>query len=53
MVFLAPLDELRAYRLEMGTRINAEGLTNLYNFWAIKLLKKSMKTLRRINLSTL
>ncbi|RZF20720.1 peroxide stress protein YaaA [Halobacteriovorax vibrionivorans] len=37
---LAPLDELRAYRLEMGTRINAEGLTNLYNFWGDKIVEK-------------
>lgn len=37
---LSPLDELRAYRLEMGTRINGEGLTNLYNFWGEKIVEK-------------
>ncbi len=37
---LAPFDELRAYRLEMGTRINSEGLTNLYKFWGDKIVTK-------------
>ncbi|WP_412470605.1 peroxide stress protein YaaA [Halobacteriovorax sp. RT-2-4] len=37
---LAPFDELRAYRLEMGTRINGQGLTNLYNFWGEKIVEK-------------
>lgn len=37
---LGPFDELRAYRLEMGTRINTQGLTNLYNFWGDKIVSK-------------
>lgn len=44
---LSPLDELRAYRLEMGTRINGEGLTNLYNFWDDKIVQKINEDAKR------
>ena len=43
---LKPLDLLKEYRLEMGTRLKTEKGTNLYHFWGDKitnLLKKDLK----------
>ena len=30
---LKPFDKIKAYRLEMGTKISIDGSKNLYNFW--------------------
>jgi cytoplasmic iron level regulating protein YaaA (DUF328/UPF0246 family) len=37
---LKPLDLMQAYRLEMGTRLNNERGTNLYQFWGDTIVEK-------------
>ena len=37
--YLKPLDEIQAYRLEMGTKINIGRKKNLYEFWGDKISK--------------
>ncbi|MBS2213369.1 peroxide stress protein YaaA [Carboxylicivirga mesophila] len=34
---LRPLDNIMAYRLEMGTKLNVEGTRHLYEFWGDKI----------------
>ncbi len=43
---LRPLDEIKPYRLEMGTRFGTEGAKNLYDYWSndvTKILNKDLK----------
>ncbi len=50
---LRPLDLMRPYRLEMGTRLkNAQG-NNLYDFWDTKITEKLNKQLKKVKSETL
>jgi cytoplasmic iron level regulating protein YaaA (DUF328/UPF0246 family) len=44
---LKPLDLLKEYRLEMGTRLKTEKGTNLYQFWGDKVTKALKKDLKK------
>lgn len=44
---LKPLDLLKEYRLEMGTRLKTEKGTNLYQFWGDKVTKSLKKDLKK------
>jgi len=37
---LKPLDQIQAYRLEMGTNLPVSGKKNLYDFWKVKITAK-------------
>jgi len=40
---LRPFDEMKPYRLEMGTRFGAQGAKNLYEFWGSDIVKQLNK----------
>ena len=42
---LKPSDEMKPYRLEMGTKNNFNGAASLYEFWGDKIAKKLMEEL--------
>lgn len=46
---LKPLDLIQAYRLEMGTRLDNERGTNLYQFWGDLITDKLNKSLAETN----
>ena len=50
---LRPLDLIQAYRLEMGTRLDTESGTNLYQFWDGRITKALNQELRQSQSSTL
>jgi cytoplasmic iron level regulating protein YaaA (DUF328/UPF0246 family) len=50
---LRPLDLIRAYRLEMGTKFPNERGANLYQFWGDKISGVLNKQLRRLRTKTL
>ncbi|MGD2097875.1 MAG: peroxide stress protein YaaA [Desulfobacterales bacterium] len=50
---LRPLDLIQPYRLEMATRLSADGSQNLYDFWADKILDSLGDLLRREKSGTL
>ena len=50
---LRPLDLIQAYRLEMGTRLNTEAGTNLYQFWDERITKALNQELTQSHSSTL
>ncbi len=44
---LRPLDLMQPYRLEMGTKLDTERGSNLYEFWGDKIAKKLKAALKR------
>lgn len=46
---LRPLDDMRAYRLEMGTRLETERGKNLYEFWGDKVTNRVNQVMRETN----
>jgi len=46
---LRPLDGIKQYRLEMGSRLNVDGCKNLYEFWAKEHLTEEITKLAREN----
>lgn len=50
---LRPLDLMRAYRLEMGTKLANEHGRNLYEFWGEKISGQLNKQLKRLGSKTL
>jgi hypothetical protein len=50
---LRPLDLMQAYRLEMGTRLDTEQGTNLYQFWDGKITDALNRELKQSDSQTL
>ena len=50
---LRPLDLMQAYRLEMGTRLNTESGSNLYQFWNDRITKSLNQELKQSGANTL
>jgi len=50
---LRPLDLMQAYRLEMGTRLNTESGSNLYQFWNDRITKSLNQELKQSDADTL
>ncbi len=50
---LRPLDLMQAYRLEMGTRLDTEQGSNLYQFWDMRITRALNQELRQANSNTL
>jgi len=50
---LRPLDLMQPYRLEMGTRLDTDTGTNLYQFWDGRITKTLNQELKQSNASTL
>mmetsp|Transcript_39592 Transcript_39592/g.64203 ORF Transcript_39592/g.64203 Transcript_39592/m.64203 type:complete len:252 (+) Transcript_39592:2687-3442(+) len=45
--YLRPLDLMRPYRLEMGTKLDVDGCSNLYEFWAKHNLAQHIATIAK------
>jgi len=50
---LRPLDLMQAYRLEMGTRLDTESGSNLYQFWNDRITKSLNQELKQSGANTL
>ena len=50
---LRPLDLMQAYRLEMGTRLDTESGSNLYQFWNDRITKSLNRELKQSGANTL
>ena len=50
---LRPLDLMQAYRLEMGTRLDTESGTNLYQFWDGRITRALNQELKKSGSNTL
>jgi cytoplasmic iron level regulating protein YaaA (DUF328/UPF0246 family) len=50
---LRPLDLMQAYRLEMGTRLDTESGSNLYQFWNDRITKSLNRELKQSGATTL
>lgn len=50
---LRPLDLMQAYRLEMGTRLNTDSGSNLYQFWNDRITKSLNQELKQSGANTL
>lgn len=50
---LRPLDLIKPYRLEMGTKISVRGKKNLYQFWGSSVAERINEQLQKVNSDTL
>ena len=50
---LRPLDDMKAYRLEMGTKLQTERGKNLYDFWGNKVTEALIEDAKVLGTDTL